>query len=112
MQGGDLSDGRNGPGFAGQTGLDVSKGRAGGQQMPSHRVRSPLHSIHEDHEMGRRSGRASSTGDTLQTAPRMKQSSCITMLGLSCSSVTFEASALHSSSLASFVSAHITESAE
>lgn len=112
VPGGNVSDGRNGPGFGVQTGLDGSKGRAGGQQMPSHRVRSPLQSIHEDHEMGRRSGRASSTGDTLQTAPHVKQSSCITVLGVSCIGITFEASALHSSSLASSVSAHITESAE
>ena len=109
---GEMSDGRNSPGFAGQTGLDVSKGRAGGQQMPSHRVRSPLQSIHEDHEMGRRSGRASSTGVTQQTAPYVKQSSCTTVLGASCIDVTFEASALHSSSLASSVSAHIIGTAE
>ena len=104
VQGGDLSDGRSGPEFAGQAGLDGAKGRAGGQQMPSHRVRSPLQSIHEDHEMGRRSGRASSTGDTLQTA-HVKQSSCTTVLGASCIHVTFEASALHSSSSASSVPA-------
>ena len=111
VQGGDLSDGRSGPRFAGQAGLDGGKGRAGGQQMPSHRVRSPLQSVHEDHGMGRRSGRASSTGDTLQTA-HVKQSSCTTVLGASCIHVTFEASALHSSSSASSVSAHITESTE
>ncbi len=94
-----LSDGRHGPGFGDQTGLDGGKGRAGSQQMPCHRVRSPLQSIHEDHEMGRRSGRASSTGDTLQTAPHVKHSSCITVMGACCIDVTFEASALHSSSL-------------
>ncbi len=110
VPGGNLSDGRSGPGVGDQIGLDGAKGRAGGQQMPSHRVRSPLQSIHEDHEMGRRSGRASSTGDILHTAPCVKQSSCITVLGASCIDVTFAASSLHNSSLASSVSANFTES--
>ncbi|DBA70723.1 TPA: hypothetical protein ACH3X2_012094 [Trebouxia sp. C0005] len=75
VPGSNLSDGRNGPGFGGPTGLDSSKGRAGGQQLPSHRVRSPLQSIHEDHEMGRRSGGVTGTGSPKSFSRQISHSS-------------------------------------
>ncbi len=61
---GGRTDGRTALGYGGEEGLDASRGRAGGQSMTHPAARSPLQSIHEDHEMGHRSTRASSTGSS------------------------------------------------